>query len=241
MNLTDPSSAITSTLDGPVLVVLANAGKSLTVSEVASLSVRGSEIGIRKSLGRLVNQGIVIATVVGNSRAYQLNRDHIAAEIALRLAGLRADLWRLIARDVERWKYPPLYASAFGSAARRDGTSESDIDMLLVRPSTRSEISEKQENSAVLAEFEFGVTAPTFRVLLESQLDVWEKSVERLRSRVQLWTGNPLQVVNISSVAWAEQRHNKTEIYNNIRNDEVRLYDELGPTLYRFPKERSKS
>src|SRR5580692_7103626 len=118
MNLSDPSSSITSTLDGPVLVVLANAGKLLTVSEIAALSVRGSEIGIRKSLGRLVTQGTVIATDIGNSRAYHLNRNHVAADIALKMAHLRTDLWRLIARDVERWKYPPLYACAFGSAAR---------------------------------------------------------------------------------------------------------------------------
>jgi predicted nucleotidyltransferase len=241
MNLTDPSSAITSSLDGPVLVALANAGKSLTVPEVASLSVRGSEIGIRKSLGRLVNQGIVIATDVGSSRAFQLNREHVAADIAIRMAALRSDLWRLIARDIERWKYPPLYASIFGSAARHDGDSESDIDLLLVRPSTHSEISEKQRNNPVLAGIEFGVTALTSRILLESQLDVWEKSIDKLRGRVRLWSGNPLQVVDISSTVWAEHRHNKTEIYNNIKIDEVRLYDELGATLYRFPKERSSS
>jgi predicted nucleotidyltransferase len=235
MNLADPSSSITSTLDGPVLVVLANAGKSLTVSEVASLSVRGSEIGIRKSLGRLVSQGIVISTNIGKSRAFHLNRDHVAADIALNMARLRADLWRLIARDMEKWKYPPLYASVFGSAARHDGDSESDIDLLLVRPSTHAEISEKQGNNPALAATEFGVTALTSRVLLEAQLDVWERSIDRLRSRVQLWSGNPLQVVNLSSIVWAEHRHRKTEIYNNIKNDEVRLYDDFA--LYRFPKD----
>jgi predicted nucleotidyltransferase len=157
------------------------------------------------------------------------------------MASLRTDLWRLIARDVEKWKYPPLYASAFGSAARHDGTSESDIDLLLVRPSTRSEISEKQRNNPVPAGIEFGVTALTSRVLLESQLDRWEKSVERLRGRVQLWSGSPLQVVNICSTVWAEHRHNMTEIYNNIKSDEVRLYDDLSATPYRFPEERNDS
>jgi predicted nucleotidyltransferase len=237
MDLSDPSSSITSTLDGPVLVVLANAGKPLTVSEIAALSVRGSGIGIRKSLGRLVTQGTVIATDIGNSRAYHLNRNHVAADIALKMARLRTDLWRLIARDVERWKYPPLYACAFGSAARRDGNSASDIDLLLVRPSTRVEISEKQGNNPALATLEFGTAALTSRVLLDSQLDTWERSVDRLRGRAQLWSGNPLQVVNISIVVWADHCSRKSEIYTNIKNDEVRLYDELGPTVYGYPKE----
>jgi hypothetical protein len=237
MDLQDPSSSITSTLDGPVLVVLANAGKALTVSEVAALSARGSEIGIRKSLGRLVGQGTVIATVLGKTRAYQLNREHVAAEIAMRLARLRTDLWRLIARDFDKWKYAPLYACIFGSAARRDGGSESDIDLLLVRPSTHAEISEKQGNNPAPAAIELGVSFFTSGVMLESQLDTWEKSVDRLRDRVQMWSGNPLQVVNISTIVWSEHQNQKTEIYRNIASDGIRLYDAFGPTLYRYPKD----
>jgi predicted nucleotidyltransferase len=239
MDLQDPSSSITSTLDGPVLVVLANAGKALTVSEVAALSARGSEIGIRKSLGRLVGQGTVIATVLGKTRAYQLNRDHVAADIALRMARLRTDLWRLIARDVQRWKSPPLLACVFGSAARHDGDFSSDVDLLLVRPSTRSEINEKQKKNPALALIEFGATVLNSRVLTDSQIETWEKSVDALRGKVQLWSGNPLQVVDISAISWSDHRNKKTEIYRNIANDGIRLYDEFGssPYPYVFPKE----
>ncbi len=161
----------------------------------------------------------------------------MAAGVALKMANLRSDLWRLIARDVERWKVRPLYASIFGSAARHDGGSASDIDLLLVRPSTPSEINEKQRNNVALAAIELGATVFTSRVLLESQLDAWEKSLDRLRDRVHQWSGNPLQVVNISAIVWSEHRRQKSEIYENIRRDEVRLYDEFGPTTYRFPKE----
>src|SRR5665213_4628212 len=97
MNLSDPSMAITSSLDGSVLVALAGAGKPLTVSEVAMASVRGSEIGVRKSLGRLVAQGIVSATELGNTRVYSLSRDHVAAGVAVEMAQLRSELWRRIA------------------------------------------------------------------------------------------------------------------------------------------------
>jgi hypothetical protein len=44
MDLTDPTRSITGTLDGPVLAVLAEAGRPLTVGEVAAQSARGSEI-----------------------------------------------------------------------------------------------------------------------------------------------------------------------------------------------------
>jgi hypothetical protein len=61
MDLTDPTRAITPTLDGPVLAVLARAGKPLTVGEIAVQAARGSEIGVRRTVKRLVSQGIVTA------------------------------------------------------------------------------------------------------------------------------------------------------------------------------------
>ena len=41
MGLTDPTWAVTTTLDGPVLAALASAGKPLTVGDVAALMPRG--------------------------------------------------------------------------------------------------------------------------------------------------------------------------------------------------------
>ena len=44
--MSDPTRALTPTLDGPVLSVLARAGRPLTVGEIAQQAARGSEIGI---------------------------------------------------------------------------------------------------------------------------------------------------------------------------------------------------
>ena len=94
MDLSDPTRAVTPTLDGAVLAVLATTGKPLTVGQVARQATRGSEIGIRRSLARLVKQGIVRATVMGRNQVHELNRDHVAAGVADTLAGLRTELWR---------------------------------------------------------------------------------------------------------------------------------------------------
>lgn len=234
MNLSDPSMAITSSLDGSVLVALAGAGKPLTVPEVALASVRGSEIGVRKCLGRLVAQGIVSAIELGNTRVYRLNRDHVAAGVAVEMAQIRSELWRRIAREVERWSVRPLYACVFGSAARHDGDSESDIDLLIVRPSTVSELNEAQKNKSVWAALGMWADAISTRVMSETQIKKWESNVDKLQDLVRRWTGNPLQVVNLSAIEWSEQRRAKSEVYRNIVQDEVRLYDELGPLVYKF-------
>ncbi|HVA70439.1 MAG TPA: nucleotidyltransferase domain-containing protein [Acidimicrobiales bacterium] len=238
MNLSDPSMAITSSLDGPVLVVLASVGKPLTVSEVASKSARGSEIGIRKSLGRLLAQGVVVCTELGNTRVYSLNRDHLAAAVVVEMAEMRSELWRRIAREVERWTVRPLYASVFGSAARHEGDTDSDIDLLVVRPSTISEVNEAQKSKSIWSALGMWAEVISTRVMSESQIKKWESNVDNLHDLVRRWTGNPLQVVSITAIEWSENRRARSEIYLNITQDEVRLYDELAPVKYKYPKGR---
>lgn len=238
MNLTDPSMAITSSLDGAVLVVLAGAGKPLTVSDVASKSARGSEIGIRKSLGRLLSQGVVECTELGNTRVYSLNRDHVAAAVAVKMSEIRSELWRRIAREVERWSVRPLYASVFGSAARHEGDIESDIDLLLVRPATLAEVNEAQRNKSILTALGIWGEVISARVMSEAQNKKWESNVDNLHDLVRRWTGNPLQVVSITAIEWSENRRDQSAIYMNISRDEIRLYDELAPIKYQYPKSR---
>ena len=118
MDLRDPTRAITPTLDGPVLAVLAQAGRPLTVGEIAGQAARGSEIGIRRSVARLVDQGIVTATQMGRNQVHQLNREHVAAPAAELLAGLRLELWKRLRETLHGWRPRAVYACVFGSAAR---------------------------------------------------------------------------------------------------------------------------
>lgn len=71
MDFSDPTRAVTPTLDGPVLAVLAASGPPVTVGEVAAQAVRGSEIGVRRCLARLVSQGIVRATRMGRNVVHE--------------------------------------------------------------------------------------------------------------------------------------------------------------------------
>lgn len=47
---------------------------------------------------------------------------------------LRHELIVSVAGEVQAWLTPPLHASIFGSFARGEGTVDSDIDILLLRP-----------------------------------------------------------------------------------------------------------
>lgn len=222
VDLSDPTRAVTPTLDGTVLAVLASAGRPLTVGEVAAQAVRGSEIGIRRSLVRLVDQGIVVATDMGRNRVHTLNRDHVAADVAVGLSGLRLAMWNRFRTTLAKWKPRPVYACAFGSAARGDGGPESDVDILLVHPPFPGE--EKPPRSArfrdVAGNLALDLMLP---VTTEADASKWASQVEALHGTVQRWTGNPLQVVDLSAHEWAHRLRLPKGLWAEIERDAVEL------------------
>jgi predicted nucleotidyltransferase len=164
----------------------------------------------------------------------------VASGAAIELAGLRSELWRRLARELERWRVRPLYACVFGSGARQEGNAESDIDLLIIRPSTLSEVNEAQKNKSLWAAVGIWTDVISTRVMSTTQVKNWEANVDRLHDLVRRWTGNPLQVVNISAIEWSDLRRKKSPTYMNIVRDEIRLYDELGPLVYKYPNTRTE-
>jgi predicted nucleotidyltransferase len=214
MNLGDPTQAVTSTLDGPVLAVLARSGRPLTVGEVASDAPRGSEIGIRRSLARLVEQGIVVATQMGRNKVHELNRDHVAAPVAEVLAGLRLELWKRLRESLAGWDPKPISASVFGSATRGDGGPESDVDILLIHPPLPGERRLPRIAFDMLAD----LAVPTLSAEDEER---WLAQIDRLHADVLRWTGNSAQVVDLSFQQWRDDAD--PGLTQSVRQDYVAL------------------
>jgi DNA-binding transcriptional ArsR family regulator len=230
VDLTDPTRAVTATLDGPVLAALASAGKPLTVSEVAALMPRGSEIGVRKSLARLVEQGIVRAEQMGRNRVHELNRDHVAAPVAEALAGLRLLLWKRMRSTLSGWNPKAVYGCVFGSAARGDGDTQSDIDMLLVRAPIAGE-SDPRRGSGSVAEAVAGYASEFMAAQLTTrQASKWNLQVEQLHRLVPAWTGNPLQVLEVSVFEWSDHRRRRTSLFAEINRDAIQVAGEASWT-----------
>jgi predicted nucleotidyltransferase len=133
MEISHPLATITPTLDGDVLTLLAQHEVTFTAGQLHRMLNRYSEEGIRKVLTRLTRQGIVHSERIGNVYSYQLNRDHLAAGPIIELAHLLRTLLRRLEDRLESWRFPPVYAAVFGSAAHGTMTTESDLDLLLVR------------------------------------------------------------------------------------------------------------
>ncbi len=232
MDLSDPTRAVTATLDGAVLAVLAAAGKPLTVGQVAQQAARGSEIGVRRSLARLVDQGIVRGTLMGRNQVHELNREHIAAGVADTLAGLRTELWRRFRDQLARWRVRPLYASVFGSAARGDGDESSDIDLLLVHPPFPGEKKPTRMSPSLRSQIadalgDFVVSRPEMDAARE-----WGSQVDHLRDRVEAWTGNALQVVDLPFYEWRHPEQQSRILFADIERDGVELVKSRALSLW---------
>ena len=222
VDLTDPTRAMTPTLDGPVLAVLAQAGKPLTAGEVAAQTPRGSEIGVRKCLARLVEQGIVSATEMGRNRVHELNREHLGAPVAGLLAGLRLELWNRFRKTLGTWNPKPVYGCVFGSAARGDGDAQSDIDLLLVHAPLPGEKVPRRRSIGLDAVAGFAAEFTTVQ-LTDRQLARWQRQVDQLRALVRGWTGNPLQVLEMSTFQWADQQRRQGALFVEISRDAVAI------------------
>jgi predicted nucleotidyltransferase len=201
----------------------------MTVGDVTYEMPRGSEVGVRRSLARLVEQGIVRATEMGRNRVHELNRDHVAAQIADLLAGLRPELWKRLRAHLGAWNPKPVYGCVFGSAARGDGDAESDIDILLVHPPFPGD-SDPRRRSADLSDQVAGLATLFLTLqLTERQVAKWHRQVDELHQRVRDWTGNPTQVVQMSSFELADHRRRGSSLLENITREAIKVAGDTDP------------
>ena len=194
MDLSRPHMVLSPTLDGEAMRVLAGTTHPLTGREIARLAEQGSQTGIALALDRLVKQGLVLRQDVGAAALYTFNRLHLAAPAAEILAGLRSELRRRIRGEIEAWKTQPVHASLFGSAARGDGDTASDIDVLIVRPRP-----------------------------VDEEDPGWRDQVARLSDQIYLWTGNHAAVIELGHDEVGELQRTQPPIAASLRADAVSL------------------
>jgi predicted nucleotidyltransferase len=194
MDLAFPHSAVSPTLEGDVLVVLAGTTRPLTGREVARLARRGTPPAVAAALNRLVRQGLVHREEVGSAFLHTLNRDHLAAPAVLVLAGLRTELLERLRAAVGDWEIQPVSAALFGSAARGDGDVDSDIDLLVVRP---AQVNEEEQD--------------------------WRAQMVRLADRIRAWTGNHPSLIEVAQQDLPALLDARPPVLQSLRTEAISL------------------
>jgi hypothetical protein len=169
VDLSSPLRSLAPGLDSAVLEVLCRTEGGLNAVQIARLSARGTRVGQRPVLERLVEHGLVIADRANTGFLYRLNRDHVLAPAVLTAATARREVLDRLTSACRRLDPRVVHASVFGSLARREGGPTSDIDLLLV---------------AVGGVDQHG--------------DDWESQMRRLDNDVLAWTGNRLQALTFT-------------------------------------------
>lgn len=115
---------------GQLLATLAQLEVPVTVRALARHAGVAPQTALNV-VNDLADAGIVSAESAGRAQLIALNRAHILAEPLISLSRARARLIQRLTDELAAW---PQLAGAwlFGSAARGDGSRESDIDLLLV-------------------------------------------------------------------------------------------------------------
>ncbi len=204
VDLSLPFAAALSKTDGQVLSVLAETTRPLGGREVARLAAV-SQNGAWKALRRLVDQGVVIEQPAGGrSMLYTLNRDHIAAEPIITLTRLRSILIERLKEHLVGWEVQPIHASMFGSAARGDGDTASDIDLFVIRP---RDVEEEDER--------------------------WRSQIDALAAAVHSWTGNHAGIAEIPERDLARLRRERPPVVENVTADGITLMGDEPSSLFR--------
>lgn len=194
VDLARPYTAIGPTLDSGVLAVLAGTTRPLTGREIARLLDRPSHSGVLDALNRLVEHGLVDRGEAGRAFLFTLNREHLAAPAVDLLADLRSELLDRLHDTIASWDIAPAHVSLFGSAARGEGNTSSDIDLFIVRPQK-----------------------------VNSEDPGWREQLDLLARQVQRWTGNRAGIAEVGREAIPRLRKEQPPILAELRAEAITI------------------
>ena len=189
MDFVRPIKAIVPGAQGRVLAVLAETTAELnlrTIAKLAGVSIAQAS----RVLPGLVELGVVERREVPPSSLFRLVREHVASRAVLALARSTDIVLDEIGRLAGALPRPPASVIVFGSFARGEAGRDSDVDILVVRP---TEVDEDD--------------------------DAWAESLEAWRRDVTRLTGNPVEVLEVSIDEAATKVTGRTQLWSDIRRD----------------------
>ncbi|MGN6274528.1 MAG: nucleotidyltransferase domain-containing protein [Solirubrobacterales bacterium] len=143
-------------------------------------------------MNRLVEHGLVDREEAGRAFLFTLNREHLAAPAVDLLAHMRSELFDRLSRAVGSWEIAAVHVSLFGSFARGEGDTGSDIDLFVVRPRK-----------------------------VDREDPRWREQLDLLARQVQRWTGNRAGIVEVGEEDLPRLRKEEPPILAELRKDAI--------------------
>ncbi len=201
MDFVRPIEAVIPGVQGRVLAVLAETTAELNLRTLARLS-GVSHAQISRVLPGLVELGLVERREAPPSSLFRLVPEHVAAGPLVALARGRDGVIEEMGHAAAALPVAPESVIVFGSFARGEADSESDIDTVFVRPGGVDESDE-----------------------------TWSASVDEWRSQIRRNSGNAVEVLEIGSEEIAARLASRQSVWQDIRREGIvvhgRSLDEL--------------
>ncbi|GAB2445633.1 hypothetical protein GCM10027062_28040 [Nocardioides hungaricus] len=199
MDLGHPIGSVVPSAHGAVLQVLARTTEPLSGRKVAELAAaRFGRRRVNDVLVELAEAGIVLRERRPPANLYRLNREHVAAQGIISLSEMWTTLVQRIRDDLASWELPATAACLFGSAARGEAGTGSDIDILLLRDDVRGGPPGDEDGR-------------------------WHEQVDRLAERVRAWSGNTCEVLELGLDELREAAEREDRLILDLRRDAITL------------------
>lgn len=194
MKLAHPMQSVIPSAHGAVLGVLARTSEPMSGRRITTLTrPQFSQSRVNRVLGELARDGIAEVDARPPASYYRLNHDHVAAPGILALASMWQTLLDRIQASLTEWPTPPIAAWLFGSAARADADTDSDLDILLVRPD------ELPDDEA------------------------WLERLDDLTDQVRRWSGNPCEPLVMTETDLQAAVRRNDRLVDELRRDAIHL------------------
>lgn len=194
MDFIRPVQAVIPGAQGRILAVLAETSAELNLRTVARLS--GVSLAhASRVMPVLVDLGVVERREAPPSALFRFVPDNVASRAITALTRTRQTVLEDMGTGVARLDPPPVSVVVFGSFARGQADSESDIDIVLVRPRDVHEDDPR-----------------------------WREALDRWRDHVGRLAGNRIELLEVSESEVPRRLRSRKPLWADIQRDGILVF-----------------
>lgn len=196
-----PIQALIPGVQGRILGVLAETTDQLNLTTIAQLA-GVSQAQASRVLPELVHLGVVDRVEAPPSSLFRLVDENLVGRLVRFMTELRHIALREVGECASRQKLPPELVIVFGSFARGEADADSDLDVVIVRPTA-----------------------------IDDSDSVWATSIVTLQQDLSRVLGNAVNVLEVGAHELGRRLKSRSEFWQSVRKEGIVVYGDTPENL----------